>query len=192
MATGPVKNFISFSEDELSLFGGHSGLVPFITRRKNHETPFCVVVPMKASAKCDFTEFFSRGDMLTGCLASSYTGCWERVDDKQPAWLLATAQADGAPFAELRVDFVQTVKLPDLLSGKKLSGTNYAATGDIWAAFCGYSSAAELVASIKKEYRVNNKTKLAILGFKVRPDGAPFNRVTQDDVDEQSELEGDC
>ena len=52
------------------------------------------------------------------------------------------------------------------------------------------ATAAELVASIRAEYDVDDETPLVALGFTCRPGGAPFNRVTQDDVDEESELEG--
>ena len=52
------------------------------------------------------------------------------------------------------------------------------------------ATAAELVASIRAEYDVDDETPLVALGFICRPGCAPFNRVTQDDVDEESELEG--
>ena len=52
------------------------------------------------------------------------------------------------------------------------------------------ATAADLVASIRAEYDVDDETPLVALGLTCRPGGAPFNRVTQDDVDEESELEG--
>ena len=39
-------------------------------------------------------------------------------------------------------------------------------------------------------YEVDDETPLVALGLTCRPGGAPFNRVTQDDVDEESEFEG--
>ena len=116
---------------------------------------------------------------------------WQLVNDKQPAWLLVTAKAGGAPFAELRVAFAQKVKLSDFLSGERTKGM-FTMEGDMWASIClsKTATAAELVASIRAEYDVDDETPLVALGFTCRPGGAPFNRVTQDDVDEESELEG--
>ena len=198
MATGPVKNFIEFSDAELAVFGGHHGFVQNVEAfmregRYNPHARAMVVVPMAASAKHDCTEFLSRARMQSGCLASDFTGCWQLVNDKQPAWLLVTAKAGGAPFAELRVNFAQKVKLSDFLSGERTKGM-FTMTGDMWASICRGASetatAADLVASIRAEYDVDDETPLVALGLTCRPGGAPFNRVTQDDVDEESELEG--
>ena len=109
------------------------------------------------------------------------------------ASLIVTAKADGAPFAELRVSFAQKVKLSDFLSGERTKGM-FTMTGDMWASMCRGASAtataADLVASIRAEYNVDDETPLVALGLTCRSGGAPFNRVTQDDVDEESELEG--
>ena len=60
---------------------------------------------------------------------------WQLVNDKQPAWLLVTAKAGGAPFAELRVNFAQKVKLSDFLSGERTKGM-FTMEGDMWASIC--------------------------------------------------------
>ena len=192
MATGPVKSFIAFSDAELNTYGGSTeAAIQYFQESCDAGIQTFKVCPLSASAKCDLTPFLARSSLRRGAIAADWTGCWGRADDAQPAWLLVTATARGVPFAELRIDVVQKVTLPDLSTGAKLPGVKYSCTGDEWAGLCGHESAAHLVAAIKAEYDVDDETPLMFVGFKVRPGGAAFNRVTQEDVDAESELEGD-